>query len=1427
MSNEGAESQFNSTSNVGNETKIKLYLTFPEEAQEHVKQHFVSHGFKENMVSFHLLSDHSAVLTMTPVSILDSVIADMSGSLIGDKHMLIVKPYKKRKPQTLPPNCRVSVRSKLPENTNEQHISDHFAKFAQFIESIDLIRNKRTNQFTGSWFVQFLNRESAEAAVRELNHSNLLGVDINMSFEKPRPARVKVPSQGAPAYRSSKSVDPGGQLDPPRLMTQSSSPYPLPSQAHLPNQSQISGPVIASHIIYLSQPDPQHPVLIPTGHYRHGYSVHQPYPLHSGPLPPQQAGSVHPPLPRQAGLHGARGPLLPSPSYQPIPRHPEAPHQASIRYSGGPHLAGYTPHLGSPQQAGPLHPGLTQQAVHHPGLTQQAVHPGLTRQAVHPGLTQQAVHPGLTQQAVHPGLTQLAGPLRPGLPFHSGPPQQVGPLHPGTPQHPRPPQQHGPPHSGPPQQAGPLHPGPPQQAGPPGPPQQHGPPGSPQQHGPPGPPQQHGPPGPPQQHGPPLPGPPRQQLDPVPITTPNPGPVHSVSTNLSVSVKVTHLPPTITKKKLYMHFSKEGEIDGDPVINITEKSTFAFVNYHNPLAAHNAVAHLNGSKIDGVSIIVKLSNSHIIHSNDPIVGLILSHPIKSIPYIKTANTLAEAHGISVRVLRKLGLQISGTEVAIEAAKPLISSQVIEAIKETIGYKKIHVKSLYTSFISSLEFTEFQSQLEGDLNVICSCPTVSKVSKSLASSHLHLETSDSYIKIDICKGSLVQEQVDAIVNAANEDLKHIGGLGKAILDAGGPIIQSESDEYTRTHGKVKTGAAVCLGSGNLPCKKLIHAVGPQWNGGQHNEEQLLYFSIFQSLEAAGKEALTSIAFPAISTGKFGVPIDICARSSFEAVRDYFQTSPNTTIQNVKFVLSTQDVINAFKPHLVSGQCGEYQDGSHLAKSESEIQVAPSIAAGSSSHVSNWQWSNDKGSFSYYSSDVSNKLTTAYQSSPKRLFQILICDTLYGIDFTKMVQINLATGFSRRIIFKSPAESDIQWSCKHGSSFLPYTAEDSKAVEIMYQHMPWSSQILSIKGKAYKFDFDKMCQVNVNTGYKRPIERHSLPRVSAPASVITEAVVEEEVQVEPEEELIVADNITLTVRGPLDILAAAEAKILAKLEGAVKSHVIESLPKNMPVDLEKKIRRIANKNTVMCSFEERLKKGKEHRVLKLEGFHFKLQSAVSAIQDEILTFHMNVVFSEEEFAPPPEWVNQTKTTELFNVPQGSPEWQLVEGKFSLTMESKKVSSISRIQNTWIWKKYAFQKKRMHTKNNGRVNEMQLFHGTRTNDPRNIYEGEDGFDMRYGRQGVWGVANYFAVNAKYSHSYSYASVNGRQMFLVKVLTGDSYDSAPDSDLRMPPAKTVARGGEVEKKYDTVAGIARGSKVFMTYDNDKAYPAYLITYK
>ena len=151
------------------------------------------------------------------------------------------------------------------------------------------------------------------------------------------------------------------------------------------------------------------------------------------------------------------------------------------------------------------------------------------------------------------------------------------------------------------------------------------------------------------------------------------------------------------------------------------------------------------------------------------------------------------------------------------------------------------------------------------------------------------------------------------------------------------------------------------------------------------------------------------------------------------------------------------------------------------------------------------------------------------------------------------------------------------------------------------------------------------------------------------------------------------------------------------------------------------------------------------------------------------------------------------------------------------------IVRIQNLWLWRKYVNHKHSMTEKNKGDVNEKDLFHGTTSTDPVQIYDSEEGFDMRFSRDGLWGQGTYFAENASYSDNYVFNCPSGeKQMFLARVLTGDSADIPQDRSLRMPPVKQSSGG----LRYDSVTGIAMVSRIYVTYNNDKSYPLYLITY-
>ncbi|XP_078724595.1 protein mono-ADP-ribosyltransferase PARP14-like [Lampetra fluviatilis] len=145
--------------------------------------------------------------------------------------------------------------------------------------------------------------------------------------------------------------------------------------------------------------------------------------------------------------------------------------------------------------------------------------------------------------------------------------------------------------------------------------------------------------------------------------------------------------------------------------------------------------------------------------------------------------------------------------------------------------------------------------------------------------------------------ILNMNVDVIVNAANEDLKHLGGLAKVLSDAGGTVIQQESDSYVKKHGKVPIGELAIVGPGHLPCKKVFHAVGPEWGDYRYNTSlgiMLLEMVIKNVLETADKEGFKSVAIPAISAGIFAFPLDICTETFCRAIFDYCKSTQDLDI-----------------------------------------------------------------------------------------------------------------------------------------------------------------------------------------------------------------------------------------------------------------------------------------------------------------------------------------------------------------------------------------------------------------------------------------------------------------------------------------------------------------------------------------------------
>lgn len=128
------------------------------------------------------------------------------------------------------------------------------------------------------------------------------------------------------------------------------------------------------------------------------------------------------------------------------------------------------------------------------------------------------------------------------------------------------------------------------------------------------------------------------------------------------------------------------------------------------------------------------------------------------------------------------------------------------------------------------------------------------------------------EVVVVRGDITVEEVDAVVNAANEQLRHGGGVAAAIAEAGGPSIQEESDAWVEEHGRLGPGRAAVTGAGDMPARWVLHVAGPVYDESSDDDERLLRSAVRAALDAAAGEGARSLAVPAISAGTYGYPRD---------------------------------------------------------------------------------------------------------------------------------------------------------------------------------------------------------------------------------------------------------------------------------------------------------------------------------------------------------------------------------------------------------------------------------------------------------------------------------------------------------------------------------------------------------------------------
>ncbi len=181
----------------------------------------------------------------------------------------------------------------------------------------------------------------------------------------------------------------------------------------------------------------------------------------------------------------------------------------------------------------------------------------------------------------------------------------------------------------------------------------------------------------------------------------------------------------------------------------------------------------------------------------------------------------------------------------------------------------------------------------------------------------MEAKVNKTKVSMIQGDITKQATDAIVNAANSSLMGGGGVDGAIHRAGGPAILEECKKIVARQGRLPTGQAVVTTGGNLKARFVVHTVGPVWHGGSGNEAELLRSAYRECLKLASDNKLDSIAFPSISTGAYGYPVDQAAKIAVGTVISFLKEQA-TSLKEVVFVL--------FDSRTYQGYCSALQ--SHL-------------------------------------------------------------------------------------------------------------------------------------------------------------------------------------------------------------------------------------------------------------------------------------------------------------------------------------------------------------------------------------------------------------------------------------------------------------------------------------------------------------------
>ncbi|KAM8865926.1 protein mono-ADP-ribosyltransferase PARP14-like isoform 5-T5 [Synchiropus picturatus] len=695
-----------------------------------------------------------------------------------------------------------------------------------------------------------------------------------------------------------------------------------------------------------------------------------------------------------------------------------------------------------------------------------------------------------------------------------------------------------------------------------------------------------------------------------------------------------------------------------------------------------------------------------------------------------------------------------------------------AKKHCQRYAEMFLPSLWTEFNCAVVLQPDQQEEEEEEEEAL------QVSEGTLVRFCQVSTADGVL-VSVARGDICSMSVDAIVNAANEHLDHIGGLALAILHAAGPRLQGICNDYIAKHGKLQPGDAITTDPCNLPCKHVVHAVGPRfYQSDRKTSVSCLKRVVKRSLQQAEKNRCKTVALPAISSGIFGFPVDLCAQTIAEAVREFCDRADGPiSLAEIHLVDNTHDTVKA----LAAAVNSEFSDLHPVMMLPLEEERR---GPGSSSAIK-------AKMFSEYLRRREHRDFGGRRNQPVQHGKADTFSSLFGMS-------EKDSSSKQLVVKKEEFEPAVFQLC----------ADSHKA-------------LTQAKKKIEDLIVDEQATRTIDDWY---IDQLASEDVSQLEALQREMTVRIRLDKGTEEQMphIHLEGLTRDV-------ASAESTIRELLRKVERQDNLRSKAKLMANLVEWKYEDGTGALAVFDIFtnlelEEALKKQRTVRV-KFNGKEYDVDAAnKKAIstrgQNPVELFRRDL---KDEPDLPSNWGDMNDDlVKLFPLTPEDQEYQDLDKKLKAEKFTGKITRIERVQNRTLWQSYQLLKKELEQKNKHQNNELVLYHGTQSDAIALI--NKQGFNRSYaGMHGaVYGNGCYFAVDPMYSYNYAKPDGrNDRRMYVARVLVGDFTKGA--KGMISPPSRNTGQAADL---FDSVVDKEPNPAIHVIFQDIQAYPEYLLTF-